>query len=264
MTSPLHLSALFCAVLALGSAAQAVTHPIRLFEISVVRFERDADTGESVARRGLFDTYGRLATRSVDPVPQSVVVPEMAYGRTVITLESWIAYGNLGPDAVANFTVDELTGWFAIGGRYYYFVTVAENPKFDLGDAVNLSSRGRVAPDEEPLIGGFVIENQPRMVLIRGIGPTLGELGVTTPVADPYILLQKVGSQHFQIFNDDWGQRPDADQIIQVSAQVGAFTLPTGSKDAVLLIELEPGAYTVHLSTDGPAGTGLLEIYVAP
>jgi hypothetical protein len=39
--------------------------------------------------------------------------------------------------------------------------------------------------------------------------------------------------------------------------------LPAGSRDAAVLLALEPGAYTVQLtSVSGATGTAMIEIYV--
>lgn len=197
-------------------------------------------------------------------MPESVTIPPEILGRTVISIEAWLAYGRLSSQATGNFAIDEAHDPIFIGQRSYQLVAARPDAVLDLGDAVNVSARAVIAPGAEPLIGGFVIENQHRWVLIRGVGPGTSAWGVATPVEDPYIVLYKNGSSQFQFFNDNWGQRFDADEIERVAAQVGAFPLARGSKDAALLIELAPGAYTVHLATDGPAGTGLLEVYVVP
>jgi len=42
--------------------------------------------------------------------------------------------------------------------------------------------------------------------------------------------------------------------------QVGAFDLPSASKDAALLVDLPAGAYTMHAI--GGTGVVLLEIYL--
>ena len=48
------------------------------------------------------------------------------------------------------------------------------------------------------------------------------------------------------------------------AAQVGAFALTAGSKDAALLVTLQPGAYTVVVSgVGGTAGVALVEVYDA-
>jgi hypothetical protein len=46
---------------------------------------------------------------------------------------------------------------------------------------------------------------------------------------------------------------------------VGAFALPTGSRDAVLLLTLPPGAYTAQISgVADTTGVGLIEVYEVP
>ena len=54
-----------------------------------------------------------------------------------------------------------------------------------------------------------------------------------------------------------------AEVTIAARAQaVGAFPLTTASKDAVLLLTLPPGAYTVQLTGVGNAtGVGIVEVY---
>lgn len=264
MKSPLLPAFLAGAVLLLSTTARAVPSPLRLYEISVVRFTTDID-GNRWLNRGLLDSLGGFKLTSQSGVLESVHVPSDAFDRNLIAAESWWAYEHLGPEAVGNFTIDEQAGWVRIGEREYYRVAPAAEARLDLGDAVNLSTRGHVSgPGGEPLIAGLVIENQHRWVLVRGVGPGLAPFGVTNPVADPHIVLYKLGGIPFEFYNDNWAQRPDADAIEQTAARVGAFPLDRNSKDAAFLVELAPGAYTVHLSTDGPAGTGLIEVYVVP
>jgi hypothetical protein len=45
---------------------------------------------------------------------------------------------------------------------------------------------------------------------------------------------------------------------------VGAFGLGAGSKDAVLLVSLPPGAYTAQVSGIGGGGIALVEVYEVP
>ena len=47
-----------------------------------------------------------------------------------------------------------------------------------------------------------------------------------------------------------------------VFAEAGAPLLEAGSKDAAILMELSPGAYTAHIrSSDGSLGVALLEVF---
>lgn len=263
MKLPVGLLFLSASLLLAAPMAHAVPSPLRLHDIPANRFVVD-DLGQRWLQRGVLTSLGEFKIRTVSGVLSIVTVPDEALNRTVISLDAWSAFVSLDEGAVGNFVIDETRGLFTIGLREYYFLSVSDNPRLDLGDAVNLSTRGRVASGEDPLIGGFVVENHHRWVLIRGVGPALAPFGIGSPVADPYIVVYKNGSQQFQLFNDNWGQRFDADVIEQTAARIGAFPLERGSKDAAYLVELPPGAYTVHLGTDGAPGTGLLEIYIVP
>ncbi len=127
---------------------------------------------------------------------------------------------------------------------------------------VNVSARMNVSGGQGALIAGLVIEgNIPQTVLIRGDGPVLATFGVTGVLADPQIALFSGGAQVAS--NAGWtaGSSPSA-QISAASAQVGAFPLPSGSKDSALLVTLQPGAYTVQVSSvSGATGVALVEIY---
>jgi hypothetical protein len=127
---------------------------------------------------------------------------------------------------------------------------------------VNISSRGYVGTGNDVLIGGFVVTgDQPRQVLIRGVGPTLTTLGVTAPVlVDPILSLYHGGTVINQ--NDNWGTAGDGTAISATASAVGAFALPSGSKDAALLTALQPGVYTVIVSgANNTTGIALVEIY---
>jgi hypothetical protein len=48
----------------------------------------------------------------------------------------------------------------------------------------------------------------------------------------------------------------------RIGARVGAFALDNGSKDAVVLIDLPPGAYSAQIkSADAAGGVALVEVY---
>lgn len=128
---------------------------------------------------------------------------------------------------------------------------------------INVSARMNVTSGEGTLIAGFVISgNIPKTVLIRGIGPTLGVFGVHGFLADPQITL--VSGLSEVASNDNWGTNPSStpSDIQDAEAKVGAFPLPAGSKDAVLLVTLQPGVYTVEVTGVGnTTGVALVEVY---
>ncbi|MSU48169.1 MAG: PKD domain-containing protein [Opitutus sp.] len=108
---------------------------------------------------------------------------------------------------------------------------------------------------------GFVIGgSSARTVLIRAIGPTLGGFGVGDVVADPQLALFSGATQIGA--NDNWGGTA---ALAAAFDNVGAFQLAGGSKDAALLVTLQPGNYTVQVSgVGGTTGVALVEVYEVP
>ncbi len=125
----------------------------------------------------------------------------------------------------------------------------------------NLSARGPVSPGV-PLIAGFVINGTaPQRVLVRGIGPALGNFGVSGTLANPTLTLFR-GSTAMKT-NDDWFRDADAVLIRDAAATTGAFALGAASLDASMLLYLSPGAHTAQVRASNPNGTGtaLVELY---
>jgi hypothetical protein len=139
---------------------------------------------------------------------------------------------------------------------------------------INISSRSQVGAGENVLISGFVVSgNSPKRVLIRGVGPTLVKQGVAAVVADPVLRLYDHTSAIIA-FNDNWGTPVSVSvgqtsatgaEIAAAGAEVGAFALDAASKDAAIVVTLDPGLYTIVLG-DGPdtGGDALIEVYEMP
>jgi uncharacterized protein len=127
---------------------------------------------------------------------------------------------------------------------------------------VNLSTRGRVGGGENILIGGLVIQGiDPKRVLIRAAGPALSSYGVNHPVPNPRMVVTTL-SGTFVAENDDWSNATNAAAIATAANQMGAFPFASGSRDAAVLLTLEPGLYTVAVeSVTGEEGIALLEAY---
>lgn len=120
------------------------------------------------------------------------------------------------------------------------------------------------------VIGGSTSKN----VLVRAVGPTLGlpapqGFGVGGVISDPKMTLYN-SSNTAIASNDDWGTpvgtgTATAAQLSAAFTATGAFALPSGSKDAALLVNLAPGNYTVQVTASiGATGVGLVEVYEAP
>jgi hypothetical protein len=126
----------------------------------------------------------------------------------------------------------------------------------------NLSARNQVGTGSNILIVGFNITgNGSKGILIRAIGPSLTQFGVTGVLSDPQIALFNSGGTEIAR-NDDWEGHP---QLSLAFSSVSAFPLNLTSKDAALVATLQPGSYTVQLSgVNNTSGVALVEIYELP
>jgi hypothetical protein len=127
---------------------------------------------------------------------------------------------------------------------------------------VNVSARAVSGTGADVLIAGFVIAGPgTKRVLIRAVGPTLRDFGVTGVLADPRLELLNAAGTKLQE-NDNWG---GGSGLIAAFASVGAFALNAASLDAAVLTTLGPGSYTAQVSgSGGGTGVALVEIYEVP
>lgn len=121
----------------------------------------------------------------------------------------------------------------------------------------NLATRAQTGTGVSVLTAGFVIgPGADKQVIIRAIGPTLTNFGLTGVLNDPVLTL--VNSANVTIAsNDNWLA---ADAAIMTSA--GAFELPPNSRDAVIVTTLAPGAYTAQVTgANNTTGLTIVEVY---
>jgi len=105
------------------------------------------------------------------------------------------------------------------------------------------------------MIGGFIITgNDAKRVIIRGMGPSLTNFGVTGAVNDP--LLRLFGPTGGVIaVNDNW-------QDIQQPEVEETGIAPGDLRESSIVATLVPATYTASLAAaDGGTGVGLVEIY---
>lgn len=134
---------------------------------------------------------------------------------------------------------------------------VAPLPSLNL---LNIATRMRVLAGDNALIGGFIITGtDPKKVLIRGIGPSLSNFGVTDALIDPTLELHQ-GSTTLST-NDNWKINDQTGQSQE--ADIRATTIPpTNDLESAIVATLNPGAYTAILAgKSGATGVGLVEVY---
>ena len=120
---------------------------------------------------------------------------------------------------------------------------------------LNISTRLKVQTNDNVLIGGFIITgNDPKQVIVRAIGPSLGGQGVAGPLGDPVLEL------HYQdgtvITNDDW-RNDQEDEIIATGVP------PTDNKESAIVATLTPGPYTAIVrGANGGTGSAWLRLTI--
>ncbi len=130
---------------------------------------------------------------------------------------------------------------------------------------VNLATRALVRAGAGPLISGFVVQGAvARAVLVRAAGPALASYGVSGFLQRPKLsLFDNFGRE--LATNTGWEASGISDATISAAQSVGAFPLPRGSTDSVILTVLPPGNYTAQVfGSDGGSGVTLLEVYELP
>lgn len=124
---------------------------------------------------------------------------------------------------------------------------------------VNLAVRTQVGGTAGTPITGFVLSGTGtgKRLVIRAVGPTLTQYGVSGVFVDPKLQLWSGGVMFAE--NDNWKTTD-----ISSFTSVGAFPLTSGSADAAIVTTLTAGAYSTPVT--GPAGAEgvvLIECYDA-
>jgi hypothetical protein len=151
-------------------------------------------------------------------------------------------------------TVSASTGSNGVGLVEIYDLSSTANAKLS-----NISTRGSVQIADNVMIGGFILGGtsiNPAKVVVRAMGPSLGQFGISNPLGNPTLRLfdsngQLVGT------NDNW--QDDSAQ----AAQLQALSLaPQNPSESALVATLPPGQYTaVVAGQGGGTGIGLIEVY---
>jgi uncharacterized protein GlcG (DUF336 family) len=132
-----------------------------------------------------------------------------------------------------------------------------ETPPFTVAaeKLANISTRVEAGAGDNRLIGGFIVTgNAPKKVIIRAMGPSLGDYGVPTALADPTLELHNASGAVIAT-NDNWADT----QELEVNA---SGIPPPNELESAIARTLPPGAYTAVVDGKaGATGTALVEVY---
>ena len=123
-----------------------------------------------------------------------------------------------------------------------------------LSQPVNVSTRGNVLGGENVLIGGFIVGGTTsKKLIIRAIGPSLQQFGITNALSDP--VLQIFGSAgNILATNDNW-------RGTQESEIIASGFQPHDDREPAIVITLPAGAYTAIVRGNNVTGIALVEVY---
>jgi hypothetical protein len=119
----------------------------------------------------------------------------------------------------------------------------------------NISTRLPVATGNNILIAGFQITGSaPKQVVVRGVGPSLAQFGLTNVLPDPTLELHD-STGAIIATNDDWQDASNAQAI-------PAPLRPANGLESCIFTTLARGAYTAVLrGYNNGTGLGLVEVY---
>lgn len=168
-------------------------------------------------------------------------------------------------------TFDNLYFYSAIGGLQVatqVSAVIAQpffrfSPEIVTNGEVNVSNRCKL-DSGAVAISGFVVQSTgPRWVLLRAVGATLANFGVAGVVSTPSFTVYD-STQTSVGTSSVWSSDPNLiGGYSTIFSLAGAFPLKSGSDEGVLLVQLNPGAYTGVFKA-GSSGTILCEVYILP
>ena len=129
----------------------------------------------------------------------------------------------------------------------------------------NISTRGFVRTDDNVMIGGFIVVGRPVNLIVRAMGPSLTQYGVSNVLANPQLELHDANGTIAR--NDNW-QTTEIGGIItsdQVAAIRNSTLAPSDSAEAAIIVTLSPGNYSAIVrGVNTTIGNGLVEVYALP
>jgi len=137
-----------------------------------------------------------------------------------------------------------------------FAVTVVANPVH----LANISTRAVVGAGDDALIGGFIVRGDtPKRLILRAIGPSLGDAGLKNVLADPVLEVHD-GTGALIASNDNWQDDPNSQAVAE------AGIAPIDPNESAILLTLPASSdglgYTALVrGADGGSGVGLVEVY---
>ncbi|HXM27373.1 MAG TPA: hypothetical protein VN957_15220, partial [Chthoniobacterales bacterium] len=128
----------------------------------------------------------------------------------------------------------------------------------------NISTRASVQTGDNVMIGGFIVQGSgTKRVIIRAIGPELGQFGVPDPLQDPTLELHD-GTGNLIASNDNWQTTIIGGIITQDQVQdiMNTGLAPGDQRESAIIGVLSAGNYTAIVrGVNATTGVALVEVY---
>ncbi|MEY2504076.1 MAG: hypothetical protein QOG27_356, partial [Verrucomicrobiota bacterium] len=104
------------------------------------------------------------------------------------------------------------------------------------------------------MIAGFIVQNGPLQVVVRAMGPSLAQFGISNALPDTTLQLRDQQGA-IVLENDDW-RTSQEQELTNLGLQ------PTDDLEAALVATIPPGQYTAQMRGKGQAaGIGVVQVY---
>jgi hypothetical protein len=126
------------------------------------------------------------------------------------------------------------------------------------------TTRGTAGPGSASLVVGFVISakvgepSATKRVLVRAVGPTLADFGVTGFLKAPLLAVYNSAGQPCP------STPRNSSEVAEAHMKTGAFPLKANGGDAVMILTLTPGAYTAQVSSNQGTGFVVVDVHEFP
>jgi len=230
----------------------------------------------SLAPDGVYVIKGNAFCKpNTAPIAKLVATPDHGNPPLTVTLDGSTSVDPDVGDSVASYTFSfgdgspdvtqtspTISHTYKHGGDFFATLTVKDSKGLQSANVasaelevaaqlLNLSTRMRVQPGDNALIGGLIIRgSEQKRVIFRGIGPSLNVPG---KLDDPVIQLFNSSGTNIG-GNDDW-------KTDQQNVEATGLA-PSNDRESALVITLDPGAYTIVMrGKNNSSGIGVVEVY---
>jgi PKD repeat protein len=231
---------------------------------------------DSLAPDGVYIIKGNEFCRpNTAPIAKLLATPDQGNPPLTVNFDGSSSVDSDAGDSIASYTFSfgdgsadvtqsspTISHTYKHGGAFFATLTVKDSKGLQSANVasaevkvsaqlLNLSTRLRVQPGDNALIGGFIIRgSEPKKVILRGVGPSLNVPG---KLDDPVI--QLFNSANVNIAgNDDW--KTDQQNVESTGLA------PSNDRESAIVITLDPGSYTVVMrGKNNSSGIGVVDMF---